>query len=112
MQADQLLAVEPDRAGLGPQQAEDALQQHRLSGAGPADDDQRFAGSDGKIDSGQHPLRAEGLAHSLQQQLFGHEPNTSTVMTRLSERMRTKAVTTASVVARPTPAAPPFDLKP
>ena len=61
-QPDRLDAVDPDRAGIGPEQAEDALDQHRFAGAGAADDDEALAGAAGDIDAVEHALAPERLA--------------------------------------------------
>ena len=59
-----------------------------------------------------HDLRPERLPEAADLDPAAHEPNTSTVMPRFRSRMRMKAVTTALVVARPTPAAPPDERNP
>ena len=54
------------RSGSRPvvgEDAEDALQRHRLAGARAADDDEALAGHHPEVDAGEHPLGAEGLAH-------------------------------------------------
>ena len=54
-EADGLLAVDLDRAAVGPHQAEDAFQQHRLAGARAADHDHRFARRDVEVDAAAAP---------------------------------------------------------
>src|SRR5690606_7028272 len=114
--ADDVLAIHQDFARLGPQDAEDALEQNRFAGAGAADDDEALPLLDGEVDAVQHHLGAEPLGDAFDGDLgeagVRHDPKNSTVMMRLVNRMRMKAETTALVVARPTPAAPPEDLKP
>ena len=61
-QPDSLDPVDPDRAGIGPEQADDALDQHRFAGAGAADDDETLAGAAGDIDAVEHGLAPERLA--------------------------------------------------
>ena len=68
-EAGRLLAVDLDRAAVGPHQAEDAFQQHRLAGARAADHDDRFAGRDVEVDAAQHLLGAEGLVDAAQRDL-------------------------------------------
>ncbi len=60
-QARHLLAVDLDRARIGLEDAEDALEQHRLAGARAADHHHRFGLADLEIEAVQHVLRAEAL---------------------------------------------------
>src|SRR3546814_14404432 len=85
-------------------QAQDALQHHRLAGAGPADHDKRFARIDAEVDSIQHGLAAKALDHALKRDLWPgkgvavvHQPHAITVRMRLESRISTKADTTAFV---------------
>src|SRR3546814_20620853 len=50
-------------------QAQDALQHHRLAGAGPADHDKRFARIDAEVDSIQHGLAAKALDRSAERRV-------------------------------------------
>ena len=68
-EADRLLAVDLDRAAVGPHEAEDAFEQHRLAGAGAADHHQRFARRDSRSRPLQHLLRPEGLFDAAQRDL-------------------------------------------
>jgi hypothetical protein len=108
---DNLLAVDLDRPPIGHKQAEDALEEHRLAGAGLADHRQRLAGRDVEVEPGQHALGAEALVQVANDDARAH-PKAATVMSKFESRMRMKAETTAAVVARPTPAAPPPERKP
>ena len=60
--AGERLAVDQDLALVVGEDAEDALQRHRLAGAGAADDDEALAGHDRERDAGEDLLVAEGLA--------------------------------------------------
>ena len=66
-----LLAVDPDRADVGLEQAQDALDQHRLAGARAADDDERPAGRHVEVDALQDPLRPEALGEPADHDLGG-----------------------------------------
>ncbi len=52
-------AVDLDRAGVGLQEAQDALHQHRLAAARAADHDEAFADPHIEIDAVEHELRPE-----------------------------------------------------
>ena len=78
-----VLAIDLDHAGVGFENAEDAFDQHRLAGAGPADHHNRFAGGDIEIDAAQHLLFTEGFGDAAQPD-FGnvvHVPKKISVMT-------------------------------
>ena len=60
--ADQLDAVEPDRAGVGRELAVDHVEGGRLAGAVRADQRQQFAGGEVEADAVDGPHAAEGLA--------------------------------------------------
>jgi hypothetical protein len=77
-----VLAVDLDAPGVWAQQAEDALQRHRLAGAGAADDHQRLALGDLQVDVVQHRLAPEALAQSPQRQFrrSAHRPKKASVM--------------------------------
>src|SRR5207237_631536 len=66
------LAVEPDFATVGPEQADDVLQQDAFAGAAGADDDQAFAGLNGKGHVVQHDVPAEGFIDVFEMD-EGHE---------------------------------------
>ena len=105
-----LAAEHRDFALVGGLQSDDRAHQHRFAGARAADDDERFPRHDVDIKAVEHDLGAKALAQAANGDLGNaHAPNTITVMTRLASRIRMKALTTASVVALPTPAAPPVE---
>ena len=58
-------------AGIGLDQAEDALDRHRLAGARAAQDHHRVPGADVEVDAVQHLLRPEGLATAPRRRIFG-----------------------------------------
>ena len=58
---DDVLAVDPDVAGVGLEQAHEVLHQHRLALPRAADDDVDLAALDVEIDALQHLVRAEAL---------------------------------------------------
>ena len=62
----QLLAVDGHAAGIGAQQAEQALEHHRLADAGAADDHHRFPGAHLEVEAVQHHLAGERLAEAAQ----------------------------------------------
>ena len=62
-------------------------------------------------------LLPEGFAHVVEDDVAASRPcaqseNRSEVSAKLAARIRIAELTTALVVARPTPCAPPFELKP
>ena len=82
--ADHVLAVDQDRAPIGLEQAEHALQQHRLAGAGAADHHHRLALGDVEIDAGQHLLGAKALvqvADADLERVFAHRRKNISVTT-------------------------------
>ena len=69
---DRFLTIDLDRAGIGPQQAQDALQKHRLSGAGTADHHHRLAARDVEVDALQDLLGAERLGDAAKRDFRAH----------------------------------------
>src|SRR3546814_7246929 len=67
--ADHLFAVDLDAARVRRQQAQDAFQHHRLAGARPADDHQRFAFAHVEIDAVEDMLRPERLLEAADRYL-------------------------------------------
>ena len=116
LEADHLFACHLDRAGFGLEDAEHAFQHHRLAGAGAADHHQRMALGHRQVDTVQHMLGSEALLDAVENDMSNrhraHSENSSEVRTKFAARMRMAEETTALVVARPTPAAPPLELKP
>ncbi len=117
-------AVHLDRAGVGPQQADDVLQEHALARARAADDHQRLGRGHVEAQPVQHHLGAEGLAEIadvdlgilighryLSHRYLGHwylgHQNSNRVRKKSEIRIAMLATTTAAVVERPTPSAPP-----
>ena len=92
-----------DFAGIRHLQPQDTAQQHRFPGARAADHGKAFAAGQVQVDPVQHPLGPEGLAETAHAQ---HQKN-SPVSAKFAARMPTEAATTAFVVARPRPPAPP-----
>src|SRR5690606_29080863 len=79
-----VLSVDLDRAAIGVNDAEDRLEEHRLAGAGAADDDERLAAPDIEIHPLQHLLAAEALVQIANFDFgrFGaHRAKNSSVMT-------------------------------
>ena len=68
-QPDRLGAVDADRSRFGMQQAEDAFDQNRFSGAGAADDDEALAAAAVDIDAVEYLLAAERLAQAADRDL-------------------------------------------
>src|SRR5579859_1047271 len=103
--------VDGHRSALWCEQAENALERHRLARARSADDRHRLAMLDRQVDPVEHGLLVEALHHigelDLGLKRSSHQPNATMVMTRSENRISTNDDTTASVVALPTPAAPP-----
>ena len=124
-------------AGVGHQQAVGELQQHRLAAAGGAEQDQRLPALHGKGDVLEHRfgleadgdvaefddrsrivLRVEGcgagagdgFAHGRPQ--LPKMPIMARVTSRSTMMMKTEEMTTAWVVARPTPWVPPVVFMP
>ena len=62
--SDHVFSVDQDRSGIGLEDADDAFDQHRLSGAGAADHDQGFAGADVEIEPAQDLFAPERLFQS------------------------------------------------
>ena len=84
-QPDRLDAVDADRSRLGMQQAEDALDQNRFSGARAADDDEALAAAAVDVDAVEHLLAAERLAQSADRDLrhcvsVAHRPKKAAVI--------------------------------
>src|SRR5207237_6929877 len=84
-QPDCLGAVNADRSCLGMQQAEDALDQNRFSGARTADDDEALAAGAVDVDAVQHLLAGERFAQPSDRDLrfglsFAHRPTKAAVI--------------------------------
>src|SRR5471032_2471950 len=105
-----LFAVDVDLSAVRLQEADDVLERHALSRSGAADDHNRFTVLDVDRHVMQHFFRSEGLVDVLHRDgdggLLGHQKR-SFVRKKSARRMMTEAVTTALVVALPTPSAPP-----
>ena len=85
LQSDSLGAVNADRSLLGTQQAKDALDENRFSGAGTADDDEALAAAAINVDTVEHLLAAERFAHPPHRDLgsrltFAHRPKKDAVI--------------------------------
>src|SRR3546814_5369945 len=98
--AGHVLAVHQYAAFIHLHQAQDALQHHRLAGAGPADHDKRFARIDAEVDSIQHGLAAKALDHALKRDLWPgtgvavvHQPNALRVRKWLDSSISPKSDT-------------------
>ena len=69
-----------------------------------------------EVDAVQHMLRPEALPARRRERCdplsSHHSENSSEVSAKLAARIRMAEETTALVVARPTPCAPPLELKP
>ena len=114
-QPDDILAADQDLSAIGSEDADDAFQHHGFSGAGTADHHKGAALAHFKVDAVQYMLGAEMLVHRFEHDVGGlhaHSPNSSDVSRKFAARMRMADDTTALVVARPTPCAPPLELKP
>src|SRR5205823_3761829 len=77
---DNFLPVDPDRAGVGLKQAEDAFEHHRLAGAGAADHDDALPFADVEVDAVEHQFRPEALPEAAHLDL-AHRAKKASVMT-------------------------------
>ena len=68
-QPDRLLAIDANRAAIGPHQPEDSLDQHRFADPRAADHDEALARRTGEIDAIEHALAAEGFLEALDRDL-------------------------------------------
>ncbi len=64
-QSDDVLAIDPDFARVGPHQADQIFQQDALAAAAAADDHERLAGRDAQVDPAQNFLRTDALFQVL-----------------------------------------------
>jgi hypothetical protein len=76
-----ILPIDPDGAGIGAQQPQNALQQHRLAGARAADDHHAFAARNRQVDAAQHRLGPEGPRHASHLDHRGHAEKNTPVRT-------------------------------
>ena len=109
-------AVDLDRAGVGPDQADDVLEQHALAAARAADDHHRLAGARPRDRARRAPPSARTTCEIPRRRIFGagsrgsgRSRHQKRILVRKKSviRMAIEASTTAWVVARPTPSAPP-----
>src|SRR4030095_2416747 len=116
IQGPQILPVHEDLSGIRLDEADDVLEQNALAGSRGADDDQGLTRQDRQVNAVQDGLLPEGLAQALDAQLglrparLGLSPaaqNSSLVRKKSVRRIARLATTTACVVERPTPSAPP-----
>ena len=101
-----LAAVEQNAAGIGPAQPQDGTQQHRLAGAGAADDAEYLALVNLHVQPRVHYLRPEAVDHAAHLKQRTHQTSSSMNSTANSASTRiTKKIdcTTASVVSRRMP---------
>jgi hypothetical protein len=111
----EVTAVHENPAGVRSDQPDQVLQENALAGAGRPDDDERLAFGDRQVDAVEHRLPVERLAEVLDPDLgvaarrgssVGHQ-NSSFVRKKSARRIERLPPTTARVVERPTPSAPP-----
>src|SRR2546425_2901542 len=102
-------AVHDHVARVGLDEADDVLEQHALAHAGGAEQRHGAAVVHLEVDAVQHHVVQEPLGEALE---LDHQPSSSLVITVSSSRMVTHEATTDWVVARPTPSAPCWVLKP
>ena len=107
--AAEVLAVDDDVTSVGLQQADDVLERHAFARSGAADDHDRLASLDVDREVAQHLPPSERLRQVLQRdgRIVLHQ-NRTFVRKKSDSRMMSDALTTASVVERPTPSAPPL----
>jgi len=91
-QGQHVATIDLDAAGVGLDQSEDALQQHRLPAAGPADHHQRGSWRDVEVDAVQHYLGPEGLLEAANPHLGVHAHGFSSG--RLAHRAKNNSVMT------------------
>ena len=99
----QQLAANGDLTPVRHHQTEDAFQQHRFAGARAADHHKRLAFWNLKVDPLQYRLFAKRLMHIPKRD---HVVKNASVRMKFDARISTLALTTAALVARPTPCAP------
>src|SRR5690606_31584584 len=107
-QPDDLLAVHPHRTGIRLDETYDMLEHHRLPRPGEAHQSGRAPILDPQGEALQHLLRAERLVHVDE---FDHCRST-TAQKASKTRISMLEITTARVVATPTPSAPPCVVNP
>ena len=100
-----------DLAAVGPQQTVDVLEEDGLPFARAAEDDDGLAGRDLEADAVEDLVRSERLADPSDRERAGrsvaHSARNSFVRKKSSTRTVIATPTTVSVVALPTPSAPP-----
>src|SRR5207244_2830644 len=69
-QPDRLLAIDANRAAIGPHQPEDSLDQHRFADPRAADHDEALARRNGEVDAVEHALAAERFLEALDGDLW------------------------------------------
>src|SRR5262249_34978558 len=112
----EILPVHEDLAGVGLDETDQVLEQDALAGARRAHDDQRLARSHREVDAVQDRLVVERLVQTFDAQLGLRAAgslvppaaqNRSLVRKKSDRRIARLPATTACVVERPTPSAPP-----
>jgi hypothetical protein len=101
---DDVLPVDDHVAAIGLEQPDDVFERDALSRSRSADDDDRFAACDLDRHIDEHLLLAEGFVDVSK---GDHGQKRSFVRKKSLRRMISDALTTAAVVALPTPSAPP-----
>src|SRR3989442_1576009 len=107
--ADLRLPQQGDTVGDAERAAHVVRQQHALAHAGGAEQRDGAAVVHLEVDAVQHHVVQEPLGEALE---LDHQPSSSLVITVSRSRMVTHEATTDCVVARPTPSAPCWVLKP
>src|ERR1017187_7625136 len=106
----EVLAVDLDRARIGLQEANDVLQENALADPRLSDEGERLAFLDLEIQTYEDLLFAEALRHALEPDRGGRgggAQNSTFVRKKSAMRIVSEPMTTAVVVDRPTPSAPP-----
>ncbi len=116
------LAVDLDRAGVGLEERHDHLERDALPGPRAPDDDGVLAARHLQVHAGEHLVGAEGFRQPLELDhesgkdglsVLASRPHSSTsAQNASSTRMASQPSTTARVVERPTPSAPPWASSP
>ena len=107
----QVFPVDLDGARIGLQEPDDVFQEDALPDPRLPDEDERLTFDDGQVEPGEHGLRPEAL-RDLRKLHRGRgalrrAQNSTFVRKKSAMRIAREPMTTAFVVERPTPSAPP-----
>src|SRR5664279_6095715 len=108
----QIFPVDLDGTRIGFQEPDDVFQEDALPDPRLPDEDERLAPRDGQVEPGEHGFRPEALRDLRElhgrRRVPGGAQNSTFVRKKSAMRMEREPMTTAFVVERPTPSAPPF----